>query len=345
MPLLIFIACSLLISLSHCAKYQIFYRFLEYEQEFQFDLDSEWTVGHAIQQICEERNVQNSDLIRMRFTGETLSNAESLADAGVGSDVKVQIILITPVQLILSAFADTNLKEYLGLNVDSAVKCNDLQPFVRCDQSGNPIKIEVYSAIRGSLDVSLFPDTIQSINIIGSELTGEIDFLRLPRDLNMLSLQTSNLKADFSLMQKDYWPKHLEHMFCSENQLFYGRLDCSKLPRSLINIRLSRMQQLNEIVFHDLPPHLEQINLNKNNLHGLDLSEALPVSMKVITLQSTKINGEIKLQGIKNCTSLKFWLLKSDSELKAKLRKAALESEIRIKIIYSYSNLLTKILP
>lgn len=235
----------------------------------------------------------------------------------------------------MNAFADTNIMRFLRPSVDAyARKCADFQPFVKCSAAGDPIAIHiVYNPnIQGLVDFSFFPDTIQNIRFINTKLTGTIDFLHLPRDLTSFIVVKSQFTADFSQMNKNQMPQHLQRIIYGNNELWYGRFDFSKLPCSLQYISLIRMDQLHDIVFHDLPPRLEEILLNGNILNALDLSEALPETLKYFRMMNTRIRNEIKLQGIGNCTLLKFECL---SPLCSRIQQAAAVSGVSVAFLSS----------
>lgn len=208
--------------------------------------------------------------------------------------------------------------------------CSDFNPIVTCDQSGNPIKISgIWHFFRGSVDLSLLPDTIQDIHF-NKMFTGHIDFLYLPRDLRTFSILNSQFTVDLSHMQKYQWPKNLTEIHWRNNDLFYGDLDCSELPRSLTILDIGGIKQLNAVTFRDLPPQLNAIHLDNNVLNGLDLSEALPISLKTFDLRNTEIYGEIKLQGIQKCTSLNFWVKRFVTQVCARLKVAAIDSCVSV---------------
>lgn len=327
-----FILSSLLILPSQSEnKFPIFYKFPGFELAFPIDLYSNGTVGNAIHEICKERQIllhERRYHYQMRFQGKILLNDQFLGDVEIGRDARVHIIIqLTSVQKILNAFANSNFKEILGLSADAEQNCSDLQPFIGCVE-GIAKGIYFVNDLRfqGTVDFSLLPDTIQYISLYGVKLTGTIDFLHLPRDLLMMYVKYSQFTADFSCMSRDQWPKHLKSMHLENNKLFVGSLDCSELPRSLNNIGVSHIN--NDIKFHDLPPRLGSILVTDSILDRLDLSEPLPESLTHFSLINIEFQGEIKLQGIRNCSSLEFVC---DLEMCSRLQKAAIISGVSVK--------------
>lgn len=333
---LIFIAGSFLIRISQCGNnYQIFYNFPGYEQILPIDLDSDDTVKDAIQKISQERKIitHKGYYIQLNFKGDVLEDRQPLSDAGIGPDSLVSIIIIlhTPTELILKAFSNTNFLELIRLRGFSLENCCKWNPFITCDENGHPIEIFISERTRiifqGSFDFSVLPDTIQQINFHGSVLSGTIDFTQMPRDLREFALGGTQFAADFSSMRRDRWPKQLQHIDWFENDLFSGHLNCGELPRSLIVLDIARSKHLNHITFNNLPPNITDIYLNDNVLHGLDLSYPLPEFLKMINIDYCTIAGEIKLQGIRNCTSLTF---ECDSKMRPVLQRIAHKSEVSI---------------
>lgn len=323
------IIASILSFQSHSGNdYQIFYRFPGHEQQFPLELDLSITVKGAIEEISKERQIlqQKGYQTQLSFRGEVLLDDESFADRGIGADSVIDIIFIqlTPVQQILKAFGKTNFRHIFQLQED-VQNCSDFETFVRCDINGNPISVNIDlrgEPFEGFVDLSLFPDTIQRLRIIKTRLTATVDFLQLPRDLKMIDIEKTQFTADFSCMQRDRWPENLEYINFGYNDLFYGRLDFSDLPRSLKYIHISRVKQLNDIVFHDLPPNLAGIFMSGNLLNNLDLSEEVPKSLSCINIASTQISGEIKLQGLCNCTSLQFMIYEQPGKQWKKIQSA-----------------------
>lgn len=269
-----------------------------------------------------------SSLLVPRFSfGSEVSGVQSLAEYGFILNLADIIGNITPAREIMGAFANTNFRDMYGELNDQ--NWHEWPAIFTCNRTGTPIGIHIESGsnFEGSIDFSLFPDTIQEINFQDTKLTGAVNFFHLPRDLRILHLGNSQFIADFSGMKRDGWPKQLQNIAWIDNNLFTGILDCSELPYSLLSLHLIRIKNLDGILFYNLPSHLERLFLNGNTLKGLDLSKTLPASMQGISLMNTKINGEIFLQGIWNCSSLKFWC---DMELRSRLRMEARDVEISI---------------
>lgn len=336
-PFLTFVTSSLLVFLTHGGvKYPLFYTFPGFEEKIPLDLSSDSTVGETIHQICEERKIPMDKRKRflMSFGSEVLLNGQSLADAGVGADAVIHIMItLTPTQHILRAFSNTNLRDTLQLGgYDDELNCCEWIPMVECDQTGIPVEINLKfnSNLEGSVDISLFPDTIQRFLSHGRLVTGVIDFFHLPRDLKGIFILDSQFTADFSLMKRDRWPKYLVTIHLTNNDLFFGRFDCSELPHSLKYLHIGRNVQLSDILFHDLPPQMKSIVLDANILSTLNMSEQMPTFLKTVSVRNIVINGSINLQGLRNCSSLQF---ACDFEQRSQFESAAFDSGFSLNFV------------
>lgn len=86
-----------------------------------------------------------------------------MADSEIAALAVVEIIEISLNQQMFSALENTNFREIFNLSENADVKnCSIVYPFVTCDELGNPVKFVIHdgSNFYGSIDISLFPDTI-----------------------------------------------------------------------------------------------------------------------------------------------------------------------------------------
>lgn len=324
-----FIIVLLIILSQSSDNYSISYKIPGDDQTFSIGLNSDSTVGHCIKNIYTERGIlwQKQNLVQMLLEGKILSGKQTMAELKISGDAVLDIVIIplTPCQQIFNAFARTNFREIILKQNLNDQDCSEWQKFIEFDEDGNPIKLSIDRKdrnMKGTVDFSLFPDTIQRITIQETMLSGGIDFLLLPRDLRSLSLSRTRFTANLSRMRRDKWPAYLQVIELNDNWSLFGKMNCSELPRSLKFLGLTGNKAALDIVFHDLPSKLKVIDLHNNVLNALDLSEPLPESLEMIAIYKTVILGRVKLQGIKNCIFLKFMIYGRENQAMLELAAA-----------------------
>ena len=192
---------------------------------------------------------------------------------------------------VLSAFKNTNA-EIIFKNWDIIQFpdcCHDQWEGIRCDdQNENVIQIRLQnSALKGNVNLSKLPQTLQWLQLWGSALKGRVDFTRLPKSLQMLYLEGNELSGTVDLTKL---PHSLIELMLQHNQ-FDGNLDLTKLPSTLKVLDLGYNQLVGKVNLTQLPQSIQQIWLQNNNFNGkVDLTK-LPQSLICLVLTHNQFEG------------------------------------------------------
>ena len=140
-------------------------------------------------------------------------------------------------------------------------------PFALIPPNVAQLIIEGCSA-HGTLDTSVLPRKLDSINVGQNFLHGEIDFSAFPRGLR-------------------------EIIVCF-NQ-FSGSCALHDLPDALVHFNAAGNQFSGEITLNDLPLALEKLCLNRNKLSGRINIDRLPAPMRILDLSGNKFSGNFRM--------------------------------------------------
>ena len=120
----------------------------------------------------------------------------------------------------------------------------------------------------GTLDTSLLPTSLTTLNVQHNDLEGTIRWKGLPRKLRMLYINGNS---------------------------FQGKIILCDLPPSLISLDASMNSFCGEIALSDLPVAMTNINVVSNELEGPITIESLPSRLRILDLRENLFSGDFTI--------------------------------------------------
>ena len=121
------------------------------------------------------------------------------------------------------------------------------------------------SLLGGTLDLSVLPRGLKTIDLTENNFYGPLDLTALPSHLEQADFSLNNFSGSLDLTRLPSTLKWIELSFNS----FSGPVDLTKLPEEMFNLNLSHNQLSGAISLTKLPNKLYQLSLNNNQLTGV----------------------------------------------------------------------------
>ena len=184
-------------------------------------------------------------------------------------------------EMLIDGFDDDTKKQYQddhGMYLDVCEwSC------IECDADERVAEIVMdNSDIRGSIQLCYVPPKVEEIDIgdmwVNGKLAGSVDLTLLPEGMEVLNLLGNKLSGEIDLTQLPY---KMEYLTLGYNQLT-GEINLTHLPDGMRGLHLESNQLSGSLVIRGLPQEMNIIDVRGNNFNAVAVVDSdTPATIKL----------------------------------------------------------------
>ena len=141
--------------------------------------------------------------------------------------------------------------------------------------------------LTGSLDFTRLPRSLLSCHFSKHKLHGQVALDELPPGLLLLNVGSNKFSGHINLTNL---PQTLKILTLADN-LFEGKVDLGHLPPSMLRLKLDRNRMSGTVDLSHLPSRIRTVHLQGNSFAGCLALNTLPQSMEVLDCSNNCFSG------------------------------------------------------